>query len=202
MILRQCFLWIDKALFCSGILLGVQFPGLVSHYTQRLGGHLDEARRHLIQYQVMADQWTNGNLDTLLEKYYGSDEPIFQETGLVLERLMERVDALSTQLKGIGEANVFEQLRIITFQADQEIMTATLNAFTFNVPLTQDALLIGILFGVTLSLLWAGGSITCRYCVKRAFGRTKRGNSLPQLSSKKPSLFRRKKPTKSGKPSV
>ena len=64
-------------LFTCGLLLGVQVPGLINDYSQRVQAHLLESREGLKGFQQTAQRFFNGDLDALVRHYRASDDPVF-----------------------------------------------------------------------------------------------------------------------------
>ena len=63
-------------LFTCGLLLGVQIPGLINDYSQRVEAHLLESREGLKGFQQTAQRFFNGDLEALVRHYRSSDDPV------------------------------------------------------------------------------------------------------------------------------
>ena len=64
-------------LFTFGLLVGVQIPGLINDYTQRVEAHLLESREGLMGFNQTAQRFFNGDLQALVRHYRASDDPVF-----------------------------------------------------------------------------------------------------------------------------
>jgi hypothetical protein len=122
------------AVFAAG---GAQGPALVQAYLQRLGGHIDEARR------------------TVSELRDGATARVVTDDGS-RERLVDaftiRLNDLEASRAALTDAHPLWRPVTMGLQADREIARATMDAFTPAMPLDFASLVYA---GLGLALGWA-----------------------------------------------
>src|SRR5580658_9093907 len=96
----------DRALCVIGAVLFSQIPEFMQQYLQRLGGHLDEARRQLGQLREVAVQ-SNVTLDQLIANTSANADPAVARLGGVLRETAARVDILTADSLAIQGASLF-----------------------------------------------------------------------------------------------
>ena len=64
---------------CVALLAGIQLPNLVDQYQKRIDAHLREVTANLKPYQEIANKFTGGSLDQLIELHRRSNEKAFQD---------------------------------------------------------------------------------------------------------------------------
>ena len=77
-------------LFTCGLLVGVQVPGLINDYTQRVEAHLLESREGLKGFNQTAQRFFNGDLQALVRHYRASDDPVFNSDADSIDSLVNR----------------------------------------------------------------------------------------------------------------
>jgi hypothetical protein len=120
-------------------LLASQILAFIHAYLQRLGGHLDEARR--AQHKLFNDQ-----LSPVI-----NDEPL---RARIAELAQARIDALESAYQAIEQAVVFVKPFVFFSQFDRDIAVATAKAFHPAIPFDIPSLAFGAV-GIVLGwLLW------------------------------------------------
>jgi hypothetical protein len=107
-----------------------QSVAFTNAYLQRLGGHIDEAKRQLESVRA-------GDIGQLVT------EPATREQ--LLEIFQRRVSDLEAAREAIANANVFVKPLTCLFNLDAEIASGTMSAFVFSVPLDIAGLFYGLL---------------------------------------------------------
>src|ERR1035438_6225201 len=85
---------LDRLLCVLGAVAFSQIPEFMQQYLQRLGGHLDEARRQLDQLQAAAAR-SGLTLDQLTAHTAAATDPAVGRLGGVLREAAARVDGLA-----------------------------------------------------------------------------------------------------------
>ncbi|WP_371379042.1 DUF2937 family protein [Thalassotalea aquiviva] len=147
----------DRLLFVVNFIVAVQLPSFIVQYKQRLGGHLDEVSYQLSQFQHIADNQHNGDLQQLLKRYQGSIDPSINQTAELLAQLLARVDALSKQLNALNNSDYLSQIYHFFSQFDADIVLATASHYRLTIPLELNALLTGLIVSTAFSLLLFSG---------------------------------------------
>ena len=156
---------LDRVFAAVGAVIFSQGPGFVTHYLQRLSGHVDEAARNVKAWQDMADRIAHGSLDTLLRMGQESYEVFSQEAARKCAEDIARHETLLHALESVQQAPVW--LRSVAFvrHANVDIAQAAARNFTPNIPMDAESLTyaaVGLIFGFALfSLLkktcWCAG---------------------------------------------
>src|ERR1035437_1722684 len=84
---------LDRALCVIGTIAFSQIPEFMQQYLQRLGGHLDEARRQLQRFQQTATQ-SGLSLEQLIGQTSVNSDPAVAKLGEVMTGALSRVDTL------------------------------------------------------------------------------------------------------------
>ena len=152
---------VDRIVAVVSAVAGSQFPAFVQHYTQRLGGHMSEAERNLMEWRTIAQETTGGDLMGLANRYLLSVEPEVVAAGNKCTADIARADTLREALTALQNSSALERPFVFLRHFDREIASATLEEFSMNVPLDPEGLLYaacGLVLGL---LLYMGAKHAC-----------------------------------------
>jgi hypothetical protein len=159
--------FLDRVLCVVGAILFSQLPEFFQQYLQRLGGHLDEARRQLDQFKDTAAQ-SGLTLDRLIADTKSQSEPAVAHLGQVMSETAARVDTLQATADALRGASLWSRPFVFLRHLDLPIARATWSAFRPGVPTTFEGLVYAAAgMGVLLALYY--GAV--RYPVTRAWRR-------------------------------
>ncbi len=158
---------IDRLLCVLGAVLFSQFPEFIQQYLQRLGGHLDEARRQLDQFRDVAAK-SGLSVQQLAAQSQASPEATVARMGVVVHDSIARVDTLAAADEAIRNASVFARPFVFLRHADLSIVRATWSIFKPAVPTTIEGMLYAAC-GVLVILAFYHGAV--RYPVRRLWRR-------------------------------
>jgi len=130
---------LDRLLCVAGAVLFAQVPEFIQQYLQRLGGHLDEARRQLDQLNEAAAQ-SGLTLDQLIAQTAANPDPAVARLGGVAHAAAARVDALAAADEAIRHASLLAKPFVFLRHLDPSIAHATLAIFRPAVPTTVEGL--------------------------------------------------------------
>ena len=153
---------LDRGLCLLGAILFSQIPEFIQQYVQRLGGHLDEARRQLAQLRDIASQ-TGLTLDQLAARTAADPDLAVAQLGTHLHRVGARVHDLGAAEAAIRGASIWTRPFVFARYADPAIARSTWAVFKPAVPTTIEGLvyaLAGVLF--MLGLYYGGVKYPCR----------------------------------------
>ena len=143
---------------CIAMLAGIQVPNLADQYRKRIDAHLREVTANIKPFQDVANMYTGGSLDQLIEMHRRSTEPAFRDEGIALENMVKRKLRFEADL-ALLQTSLPMQVVNILLKGDREIMDETLAQYTYAVPLNEDALIAGAaavaLLLLLAELLWA-----------------------------------------------
>ncbi|MDW7740468.1 MAG: DUF2937 family protein [Bacillota bacterium] len=140
---------LDRVSTVIGAVALSQFPQFFGQYMQRLGGHLDEARRALNEY-IEAAAALNLTLEEYIHEHLSSGSEIFRSSGEVIQRLVERVNSLEQAYSALQDSTIYNRWLIFLREVDWSIAAGTWENFTPGVPTTAEGLtyaLAGLLIG-------------------------------------------------------
>jgi len=167
--------FIDRVLCVAGAVAFSQVPEFIQQYVQRLGGHLDEARRQLEQFQATAAK-SGLTLDQLIHATSATADPAVARLGTVIRASQARVEALAADEQAIRAAHLFDRPLVFLHHADPEIVRATWSIFRPAVPTTAEGLVYALV-GMVIFLAFYHGAV--RYPVNRAWRRRQSVRAAP-----------------------
>jgi hypothetical protein len=130
---------VDRALCVAGAVLFSQLPEFFQQYLQRLGGHLDEARRQLEQFRAAAAQ-SGMTLDRLVADAGAQGDPALARLGRTVAAAAQRVDALAAAESALRNAGAWSRPWVFLHRLDPAIARATWAVFRPAVPTTAEGL--------------------------------------------------------------
>ena len=137
---------LDRALCVIGAVVFSQIPEFMQQYLQRLGGHLDEARRQLLRFQQAAAQ-SGLSLDGLIGHTTANADPAVAKLSEVMTEAVTRVDTLATAQAAMQGASLWSRPFVFLRHADPAIARGTWAIFKPAVPTTLEGLVYA-LFGM------------------------------------------------------
>jgi hypothetical protein len=158
---------IDRLVCVVGAVLFSQLPEFIQQYLQRLGGHLDEARRQLEQFQAIAAK-AGLTFHQLVANSLASTEPTVARLGGVMRDTADRVDALAAADAAIRHASIFTRPLVFLRHIDLSVAHATWTIFRPAVPTTVEGMVYAAC-GVLLALAFYHGGV--KYPVRRLWRR-------------------------------
>ncbi|HWA11394.1 MAG TPA: DUF2937 family protein [Opitutaceae bacterium] len=161
---------LDRALCVAGAVILSQAPEFMQQYLQRLGGHLDEARLQLRQFQQAAEQ-SGLTLDRLITQTNANADPAVARLGGVMADAVARTDALAAAEAAIAHASLWARPFVFLRHLDPAIARATWGVFKPAVPTTAEGLVYAVLGMIVLLALYHGGVKYPVACWRRARAR-------------------------------
>lgn len=146
---------IDRVLCVVGTVVFAQVPEFLQQYLQRLGGHLDEARRQLEHFRAVARQ-SGLTLEGLISRTDANTDPAVAKLGGVMHAAVDRVAHLEHAQSALHDASAWTRPFAFLAHADHEIVRGTMHAFQPAVPTTLEGLVYAILGMLTLLALYHG----------------------------------------------
>lgn len=134
---------IDRILCVVGAVLFSQGPEFMQQYLQRLGGHLDEARRHLAVFQQTAAQ-AGLSLDQFISQTGTNPDSSVARLGPVMTGAVERVSTLLSAHDALLHAALWERPFVFIRHLDVAIARATGAVYQPAVPTTAEGLLYAL----------------------------------------------------------
>lgn len=139
-------------LFTCGLLLGVQVPGLINDYSQRVQAHLLESREGLKGFEQTAQRFFNGDLQALVRHYRASDDPVFQSDAESIDSLVSRNRMLESEWQALQGGWAGRTWHVLT-QPDPAIREEALKGYSYQILLTPEAATWGLACALVFALL-------------------------------------------------
>ncbi len=147
--------FLDRILCVAGALVFSQAPEFAQQYLQRLGGHVDEAKRIVKQYQETAAQ-SGLSLDTFIARTNANADAAVAKLGGVMSSAVARVQELEASQGAIQNASVWTRPFMLVRHGDPEIAEATWQIFKPALPITGEGLLYAIIGMLLLLIVYRG----------------------------------------------
>ena len=162
--------YLRLALFGFGLLVGVQVPGFITDYSQRLDAHRSEALQSLEGFRVTAKKFFKGDLDALVAHYRVSDDPVMRSDAQSVATLVQRERLLEVEWWAM-QGPWYKQVVHLLTAANQELLLETYNGYRYQVLLAPEAIAWGL--SCALLLAWLVEVVLVMFGFMLGLGRTK-----------------------------
>lgn len=139
-------------LFTFGLLAGIQVPGLVNDYSQRVEAHLFESRQALDGFRQTAQRFFGGDLQALVRHYRSSDDPVFNSDANSIDSLLIRNQLLEQEWQALQGSWVSRTWHVLV-QPEPALREETLKGYSYQILLVPEAIGWGIGAGFVLALV-------------------------------------------------
>ncbi|MFJ4346757.1 DUF2937 family protein [Pseudomonas sp. NPDC089401] len=139
-------------LFTFGLLAGIQVPGLVKDYSQRVEAHVFESRQALDGFKQTAERFFKGDLQALVRHYRTSDDPVFLSDANSIESLLVRNQLLEDEWQALQGGWASRAWHVLV-QADPQLRQETLDGYSYQILLVPEAVGWGIGAGFVLAFV-------------------------------------------------
>ncbi|MBP7583726.1 MAG: DUF2937 family protein [Spirochaetes bacterium] len=140
----------DRICAVTGALLFIQVPVFITHYMQRLGGHVDELTRVVNQYRASAAD--NGkSLEEYVRRFLSSSEGDFVSAGKNMQFNIDRLADITQALEHLTTSGPAGKFFYFIKDIDIDIARATMRNFTPGLNISLEGAvyaLCGLLFGM------------------------------------------------------
>ena len=157
----------DRVCAVVGAIMMSQIPGFISHYVQRLGGHVDEAKLNVAGWQEIANKTTDGSIGKLVSRYQGSDMAETVEAGRKCLADIDRLENLQEALVAITDASAWSRPFAFLGHIDLSVGRSALGSYTPNVPVDLPGLVYAAIGLVLAVLIYHGIKLSFRAAVNR-----------------------------------
>lgn len=174
--------FLDRLLCVAGAMVFSQAPEFMQQYLQRLGGHLDEARRQLAQFEDIATQ-SGLTLARLIAQTSADRDAATARLGGVMRDSLARVSELQSAHDSLAHASLVERPFVFLRHADLGIVEGTWHVFQPAVPTTVEGLVYALAGMLVLLALYHGGVKAGGRALWRLW---QRGGSAPSAAGATP----------------
>ncbi len=132
----------------------MQLPQFIDHYTQHLAGYYNAQQDQLKQYKAIAALNYDGHLNTLIANFKANSSPEIQQVGIQVATLKASVKSLRKDVETLSTDDYPTQLYFLATSIDVKLAQSTLQMLKPGIPLSQAALITGVLGGLIMNLIW------------------------------------------------
>lgn len=147
--------YLRLTLFALGLLIGLQLPGFMQSYSQRVDAHRLEAEASLQGFRDTAGEFFSGDLIALVAHYRESNDPIFRKDAYSVQSLINRSALLEQESKAMSGA-WYQQLWHLITRADPELIKETRTHYRYQVLLEPSVIVWGLCSALLLAWLVEG----------------------------------------------
>jgi hypothetical protein len=147
---------LDKIFFAIGVIIFLQMPHFIDQYTQRIGGYAESKIQQLQEYQIIAENNYDGNLNLLIDKFKQSKDSAIQQTGENISTTQQDVYKLNEETQLLETEGLFKKVLFLSTNLRYNIAKGTLGTFQPGIPLNLWAFVYGLIGGVLFSLVFNG----------------------------------------------
>ncbi|HZF47304.1 MAG TPA: DUF2937 family protein [Polyangiaceae bacterium] len=158
---------IDRLLCVLGAVSFTQVPEFIQQYLQRLGGHLDEARRQVEGFTKVA-ALSQLTARELIERTAQNPDEAVARLSSVMREAIERVEHLTAAEAAIRDASAWTRPFVFLAHMDPAIAGATWDVYRPAVPTTLEGVVYA---GFGILVLWGLYYGLLRYPVTALLGR-------------------------------
>jgi hypothetical protein len=164
--------WVDRIVCVLGAVAVAQGPSFMLQYLQRLGGHLDEARRQL-GLLVAAAEKSGRPWQEWVQSARSQPDATVSDLARVLEESHARAESLERAHHTLRDAGLWERPFLFVRHLDVEIFSGTWGDYQPTVPTTAEGAVYA-LAGMTLALVLYRGVVAplVGVAVRRLTGRS------------------------------
>lgn len=130
---------------CAALLVGIQVPNFVDQYQKRVDAHLIEVSTNLRGFQEVADRYHGGSFDALIREHENSTSPTFKAEAKPLREMLARRATFLHEQQMLN-THLAAQSWHIAVNGHPELVRETRDRYTYNIPLTEQAVVAGLVF--------------------------------------------------------
>lgn len=145
--------FLDRIVCVLGAAALAQAPEFFQQYLQRLGGHLEEARRQLAQFEAAA-QAAGKPLAKFIADTAANGDAGLAKLGGTMRETAERVEALAGAQQALLDASVWSRPWVFFDRCDFSIARATAAVFKPAVPTTLEGAMYAAVGVAVAFALW------------------------------------------------
>lgn len=150
---KKCGEYTRVLVFFAAALSGIQVPAFVSQFETIVEQRWKEAGLALAPFKQDALRYTQGDLVALIERYRTNSDAAIRDGGNNIQQLWEREQSLKLLVDGLS-GGLVNDLGYVVVNPSQELLNQTWQAYDFLIPLTQTAIVVGLIAGFVFVLLF------------------------------------------------
>ncbi len=148
--LRSYFL---IAVVSVSLLLGIQIPNFVDQYQKRVNAHQIEVSKNLAVFQIIADQFYKGSIESLIHKHENSLDSTFQMEANAIRSIYERKKHFDLEALAL-QNSLWGRVWHVFLEGDTEVFEETMNNYSASILLNKDAMVFALTFALGIVLFF------------------------------------------------
>jgi hypothetical protein len=153
-----------------GAVVFTQLPEFIQQYLQRLGGHLDEARRQVESFTLVAAA-SNITVAQLIERTKQTPDEAVSRLSQTMSDAVARVDHLAAADAAIRNASPWMKPFVFLANVDGDIARGTWDIYKPAVPTTAEGFVYA---GLGILIVWGLYAAAIRYPITTMLERRRR----------------------------
>ncbi|MGQ7818276.1 DUF2937 family protein [Metapseudomonas furukawaii] len=158
-------------LFTFGLLAGIQVPGFIEDYAQRVDAHRAEAEQGLSGFRETAQRFFKGDLVALVAHYRASTDPVMRSDADSIAHLVARAELMQREWQAM-QGPWYRRAWHVLALADPGLRQETLAGYGYQVLLKPEAIAWGLSCGLLLA--WLVESVVLLIGVAAGVGRSRK----------------------------
>lgn len=147
---------LDKIFFTVGAIVFLQLPHFIEQYTQRMGGYAASQTEQIKEYQAIADEHFNGDIEAYQLRLQQNADPAVAESAQQITRRLKSAQSIKKDLNVFENKPLWYQVPYFISHPRIELVKGTANNFSPGLPINLWAWGYGLLGGVLFSLIFNG----------------------------------------------
>lgn len=147
---------LDKICFALGAIIFLQLPHFIEQYTQRMGGYASSQTEQIKEYQNIANQHFNGNLDAYITRLEQNTDPAIAESAHQISQRITKTQQIQKELSVFESKPLWYQVPYFITHLRMDLANGTAQNFSPGLPINLWAWGYGLVGGVLFSLLFNG----------------------------------------------
>jgi len=147
---------LDKIFFTVGAIVFLQLPHFIEQYTQRMGGYAASQTEQIKEYQAIADEHFNGNLEAYRLRLEQNTDPAVAESAQQISKRLKSAQSIKKDLQVFEQEPLWYQVPYFITHMQADLAKGTAKNFSPGLPINLWAWGYGLLGGVLFSLTFNG----------------------------------------------
>ncbi len=139
-----------------GAIVFLQLPHFIEQYTQRLGGYAASQTEQIKEYQTIADQHFNGDIEAYQRRLEQNTDPAIAESAEQISKRLKSAHSIQEDLNVFEQQPLWYQVPYFITHLRTDLVKGTAQNFSPGLPINLWAWGYGLLGGVLFSLIFNG----------------------------------------------
>lgn len=147
---------LDKVCFTVGAIVFLQLPHFIEQYTQRMGGYAASQAEQIQEYQAIADEHFEGDIENYRLRLEQNADPAIAESAQQISKRLKTALSIDKDLQVFEHQPLWYQVPYFITHMKMDLVKGTAKNFSPGLPINLWAWGYGLMGGVLFSLLFNG----------------------------------------------